>query len=124
MKLIIAEKPSVGSSIAKVLGVKNKKDGYYENDAYIISWCVGHLIGLAQSEAYDEKYKKWSITDLPVIPENWLYSVNPATKKQFEILKKLMIDKRVSGAFVMLILYYQHNLPIICKNIGYYTHKY
>lgn len=96
MKLIIAEKPSVGSSIAKVLGVKNKKDGYYENDAYIISWCVGHLIGLAQSEAYDEKYKKWSITDLPVIPENWLYSVNPATKKQFEILKKLMLDKRVS----------------------------
>jgi len=70
MKLVIAEKPSVGMALAKALGVTGKKNGYVESGDYIISWCVGHLVGLANADSYDEKYRKWNISDLPIIPEN------------------------------------------------------
>ena len=90
MKLVIAEKPSVAQSIAKVIGAYDRKDGYVEGSGYIVSWCVGHLVGLAQADAYDEKYKKWSYADLPIIPDKWKYVISQATKKQFMVLKELM----------------------------------
>ena len=95
MKLIITEKPSVAMSIAKVLGVNDKKDGYIEGSGYIISWCIGHLVGLVSPEYYNEKYKKWSMEDLPIFPKDFKYYVLPKVKKQFNILKKLMERKDI-----------------------------
>ena len=95
MELVIAEKPSVALSIAKVIGAKNKKDGYYEGNRYRVSWCVGHLIQMANPDSYDEKYAKWKIDDLPIIPSEYQYEVAKATKKQFNTLKKLMNDKEI-----------------------------
>ena len=93
--LVISEKPSVAISISKVLGATSKKDGYYEGNGYRVSWCVGHLVQMANPESYDEKYMKWNIEDLPIIPKEYKYEVAKATKKQFAILKKLMNDKDV-----------------------------
>ena len=95
MKLVIAEKPSVAISIAKVIGANKKKDGYYEGNGYSVSWCVGHLIQMANPDAYDEKYAKWNMADLPIIPSDYKYEVAKATKKQFNILKKLMNNKEI-----------------------------
>ena len=95
MKLVIAEKPSVAISIAKVIGANKKKDGYYEGNGYRVSWCVGHLIQMANPNAYDEKYAKWNMADLPIIPSDYKYEVAKATKKQFNILKKLMNGKEI-----------------------------
>ena len=95
MKLVIAEKPSVAISIAKVIGANKKKDGYYEGNGYRVSWCVGHLIQMANPDAYDEKYAKWNMADLPIIPSDYKYEVAKATKKQFNILKKLMNNKEI-----------------------------
>ena len=95
MELVIAEKPSVALSISKVIGAKNKKDGYYEGNGYRVSWCVGHLIQMANPDAYDEKYAKWKIDNLPIIPSEYKYEVAKATKKQFNTLKKLMNDKEI-----------------------------
>ena len=91
--LVISEKPSVAISISKALGATKKKDGYYEGNGYIVSWCIGHLIQMANPERYDEKYAKWNIEDLPIIPKEYKYEVAKTTKKQFTILKKLMNDK-------------------------------
>ena len=90
MKLVLAEKPSVAQSIAKVLGANKREDGYLEGGGYVVSWCVGHLVELAEPESYDEKYGKWSYNDLPIFPTAWKYNVSSGTKKQFGILKKLM----------------------------------
>lgn len=95
MKLVIAEKPSVALSIAKVIGATKRQDGYYEGNHYLVSWCVGHLVQMANPDKYDKKYAKWRLQDLPIFPENYLYELNPKTKKQYNILKKLMGDKRV-----------------------------
>ena len=89
-KLIVAEKPSVAMSYAKVLGATNRKDGYLEGNGYLVSWCVGHLVELAPPNVYDAKYVKWSIADLPILPQQWQYLVSASTKKQFGILQKLM----------------------------------
>ncbi len=97
MKLVLAEKPSVAQSIAKVLGVRNREDGYLEGNGYIVSWCVGHLVELAQPDAYDERFARWSYNDLPIIPDEWKYQVSSSTKKQFGILKKLMARKDVES---------------------------
>lgn len=96
-KLVIAEKPSVAQSIAKVIGADKKEDGYLEGNGYIVSWCVGHLIELAPPEAYDEKYEKWRYSDLPILPSEWNYQIAEATRKQFGILKKLMEREDVTG---------------------------
>ncbi|MBS5946482.1 DNA topoisomerase 3 [Peptoniphilus lacrimalis] len=96
MQLVIAEKPSVAMSIAKVLGVKNRQNGYMEGNGYIISWCVGHLVGLVSPEFYDEKYKKWDMEDLPIFPKEFKYYVLPKVKKQFSILKTLMNRKDIN----------------------------
>lgn len=90
MKLVLAEKPSVAQSIAKVLGAHKREDGYLEGNGYVVSWCVGHLVELAQPEAYREQYSKWRYNDLPIFPSDWKYEVSSGTKKQFGILKKLM----------------------------------
>ena len=89
-KLIVAEKPSVAMSYAKVLGVTSRQDGYLEGNGYLVSWCVGHLVELAPPNVYDAKYVKWSIADLPILPQKWQYLVSASTKKQFGILKDLM----------------------------------
>ena len=97
MKLVLAEKPSVAKSISKVLGANKQGDGYLEGNGYIVSWCVGHLVELAQPESYDSKYSKWSYNDLPIFPDNWQYEVSNGTKKQFGILKKLMAREDVES---------------------------
>ena len=89
-KLVIAEKPSVAQSIAKVIGATQRKDGYMEGNGYLVSWCVGHLIELAQPQTYDEKYEKWRYEDLPILPTDWKYQITAATKKQYGKLKELM----------------------------------
>ncbi len=97
MKLVLAEKPSVAMSLSKVIGANQRGDGYMEGNGYIVSWCVGHLVELSQPEAYDEKYAKWRYDDLPIFPEHWQYQVSTSTKKQFGILKKLMLRKDVES---------------------------
>lgn len=90
MKLVITEKPSVANSIAKVIGATKKKNGYLEGNGYLVSWCVGHLVELAQPQTYDEVYEKWRKEDLPIFPTRWKYQVSTATRKQYQILKDLM----------------------------------
>jgi len=97
--LVVAEKPSVGMSLAAVLGAKDRKDGYTEGNGYIVSWCVGHLAGLADAYDYDEKYGKWRHEDLPIIPEDWKYTIfkDKGKDKQFSILCRLMNLKDVES---------------------------
>jgi len=94
--LVVAEKPSVAQSIAKVLGATSRKDGYLEGNNYIVSWCVGHLVGLADASSYDERYAKWRYDDLPIVPEEWLFEVPKDKAQQFKVLRDLMKDKRVT----------------------------
>ena len=86
MILVIAEKPSVAQTIAAVLGAKEKKDGFLTGSGYIVSWCVGHLVGLAEAAAYGEQYKKWSYDSLPILPQEWKYTVSADKEKQFKTL--------------------------------------
>ena len=95
MKLVIAEKPSVAKSIAAVLGVKNQSDGYLEGNGYVVSWCVGHLVELADASVYGENLAKWRLEDLPILPGHWNYVITPGTRKQFDILKNLMARKDI-----------------------------
>lgn len=95
MKLIVTEKPSVAKDIAKVLNINKSRDGYMENNEYIITWCIGHLIQLAYPEEYDPKYKSWNINDLPIFPRQFKYMTNPSTEKQYQTVKKLMISDNV-----------------------------
>lgn len=94
-KLVITEKPSVAKAYADVLGAKKRQDGYFEGNGYLISWCVGHLVELVMPQDYDEKYRRWLAEDLPIIPAEWKYRVSPSTRKQFNILEKLMKRKDV-----------------------------
>lgn len=96
MILVIAEKPSVGAAIGKVLGASSRKDGYLEGNNYIVSWCVGHLVGLANASSYDERFAKWRYSDLPIVPDEWLFEVPKDKQKQFKVLRDLMRDKRVT----------------------------
>ena len=96
MILVIAEKPSVGAAIGKVLGASSRRDGYLEGNNYIVSWCVGHLVGLADASSYDERFAKWRYSDLPIVPDEWLFEVPKDKQKQFKVLCDLMRDKRVT----------------------------
>ena len=89
-KLVIAEKPSVAHSLAAVIGATARKDGYLEGNGLRVSWCVGHLAGLADADSYDPKYAKWRYDDLPILPADWQMTVGKDKKKQFDVLKKLM----------------------------------
>ena len=93
---MVAEKPSVAQTIGKVLGATSRKDGYLEGEAYLVSWCVGHLVGLADASVYDQRYAKWRYDALPIIPEEWLYEVPKDKMQQFKVLSALMKDKRVT----------------------------
>ena len=95
-KLVIAEKPSVGKSIAAVLGANERKDGFFMGNGYIVSWCFGHLAELAEADAYDDKYGKWRYDDLPILPKNWQYAVSRDKGGQLAILKSLMERNDVS----------------------------
>lgn len=88
--LIITEKPSVAHEFAKILHVSGRQDGFLENDSYVITWCVGHLVEMVYPEEYDEKYKKWKLEDLPFLPKDYKYNVIPAVKKQYDIVHGML----------------------------------
>ena len=97
MQLVVTEKPSVAQAISKVIGATQKKDGYMEGNGFLVSWCVGHLVELAQPEAYSEAWKKWNYESLPMIPKQWRHEVKKETEVQYKILKGLMHDTRVDS---------------------------
>ena len=116
--LIITEKPSVARTISKVLGAAARRDGYLEGGGYLISWCVGHLVELAPPGAYDPRLERWDRADLPILPERWQYLVSSSTKKQFDVLCKLMhradVDRIVcatdagrEGELIFRLVYHQ-----------------
>ena len=90
MKLVVCEKSSVAKSIASALGVTSRADGYFEGGGWLISWCIGHLVGLADAAAYDDRYKKWRYEDLPILPDPFRYVVSEEKAAQFHILRSLM----------------------------------
>ena len=96
MKLVIAEKPSVGAAIAAVLGANKKRSGYFEGSGYLVSWCIGHLISLADAATYNEQYRKWKYDDLPIVPQDWQFTVASGKEQQFSVLKDLMQRSDVS----------------------------
>ena len=93
--LVIAEKPSVAHSIGEVLGATEKKSGYLAGTGCLVTWCIGHLVELAQPHVYDERYAKWKWDDLPILPEEWRYNISLHTRKQFDIIRKLMNEPQV-----------------------------
>lgn len=97
MKLVIAEKPSVGRSIAKVIGANRKFDGYLEGNGYIVSWCIGHLVEMVPPEDYGENYRRWKLETLPILPQQWKHRVSEKTKKQYDTLVKLMARNDVTS---------------------------
>ena len=118
--LIITEKPSVARTISKVLGATTRRDGYLEGGGYLISWCVGHLVELAPPGVYDPCLERWDRADLPILPERWQYLVSSSTKKQFDVLCKLMhradVDRIVcatdagrEGELIFRLVYHQCN---------------
>lgn len=118
MQLVIAEKPSVAKSIADVLGALDRQDGYFEGGGYLVSWCVGHLIELAEPESYGDQWKKWTYESLPVNPEHWQYEIKEDTKEQYDVLYGLLHDSRVDevvcatdagreGEFIFRLVYEQ-----------------
>ena len=99
--LYIAEKPSVAREFAKALQLKaNNKDGYIESEEAIVTWCVGHLVTMSYPEAYDEKYKKWSLSTIPFIPSEFKYEVIDNVKKQFQIVSGLLNRGDVDTIYV------------------------
>ena len=97
IQLVIAEKPSVARSIAGVIGADKKQDGYFEGNGYLVSWCIGHLVSLADAGAYNPRYKKWAYDDLPILPQEWQYIIPDEKKKQFDTLRSLMECPDVGG---------------------------
>ena len=97
IQLVIAEKPSVARSIAGVIGANQKRDGYMEGNGYLVSWCIGHLVSLADAGAYDERFKKWRYDDLPILPQEWQYIIPAEKKGQFAVLRSLMEHPDVTG---------------------------
>ena len=88
--LIITEKPSVAQEFARILGVSGRNDGYIENDSYVITWCVGHLVEMVYPEEYDEKYKKWRLEDLPFLPKEYKYNVIPSVSRQYDVVHRML----------------------------------
>lgn len=98
-KLIITEKPSVAQDFARVLGVSGRRNGYIENEEFVISWCVGHLVEMLYPEAYDERYKKWRVEDLPFLPKDYKYGVIDSVKQQYEIVHSLLHRADISVVY-------------------------
>ena len=100
-KLYIAEKPSVAQEFAKALKIRAaRKDGYLEGEEAVVTWCVGHLVTMSYPEVYNASYKKWSLATLPFLPENFLYEVIPAMKKQFKVVSTLLNRKDIDVIYV------------------------
>ena len=100
-KLFIAEKPSVAQQFADALKVKgSRKDGYIEDDSYIVTWCVGHLVAMSYPDAYDEKLKRWSMDTIPFVPDSYKYEVIPAVSKQFKVVSGLLNRDDVDTIYV------------------------
>ena len=98
--LIITEKPSVARDFAKVLNVSGSgRGGYMEDSEYVITWCVGHLVGLVYPEVYDAKYKKWRLEDLPFLPKDYIYDVIPAVKGQYEVVHRMLHREDISRVY-------------------------
>ena len=95
-RLVIAEKPSVAMSIAKVLGATARKEGHMEGGGWLVSWCIGHLAGLAEPAVYDPSYDKWRREDLPILPESWRFTIGKDKREQFDILRTLLRREDVS----------------------------
>ncbi|MCC2081957.1 DNA topoisomerase III [Staphylococcus capitis] len=98
--LILAEKPSVARDIAEALNIKQKKNGYIENEKYIVTWALGHLVTNATPEQYDVSYKEWKLEDLPIIPKHMKTIVIGKTSKQFKTVKSLIMDKKVNNIII------------------------
>ena len=97
LKLIICEKPSVSRAVAPVIGATEKKNGYFEGNDYLVSWCFGHLVSLKYPDDYCEKWaEKWNFSQLPMIPDTWKFRISENSKAQYDILKDLINDNRVS----------------------------
>ena len=94
--LIITEKPSVAREYASILHVNGRGDGLIENDSYVITWCVGHLVEMSYPDAYDEKYKKWNLQDLPFLPAEYIYAVIPSSKKQYKVVNTCLHRQDIS----------------------------
>ena len=94
--VVLAEKPSVGRDMARVLKCQNKQNGYFEGPKYIVTWSLGHLVTLADPEAYDPKYKQWRSEDLPMLPDRLNLVVIRQTNRQFQVVKKLLNRNDVS----------------------------
>ena len=92
--LVIAEKPSVSKSIAKVIGAYRQEDGYLEGGDCVVTWCLGHLAEYAAPEHYDERYENWRFEDLPILPAEWKLLVHSTKKPQFNVLRKLLRSKK------------------------------
>ena len=99
-RLVLAEKPSVGRDIARVLNCTKQGNGYLEGKDYIVTWALGHLVTLADPEAYDVKYKSWNLEDLPMLPKQFKLVVIPKTSKQFKAVKEQMLRKDVSEIII------------------------
>ena len=99
-QLVLAEKPSVGRDIARVLNCQKQGNGYLEGKDYIVTWALGHLVTLADPEAYDVKYKSWNLEDLPMLPKHFKLVVMPKTSKQFKAVKEQMLRKDVSAIVI------------------------
>lgn len=97
--LVLAEKPSVGKELARVLKCNKVLGGYIEGENYVVTWALGHLVTLAEPEAYGEKYKQWSMETLPMIPANMKLKIIPETAKQFGVVKKLLLSKEISSSY-------------------------
>lgn len=89
MILVLAEKPSVASSIATIIGATKRKDGYYEGNDYLVSWCVGHLVELSTAESYNPNFAKWSYDDLPILPNDFKFNISKGKEKQVKIIRDL-----------------------------------
>ncbi|WP_210123415.1 DNA topoisomerase III [Staphylococcus sp. GDX8P106P-2] len=98
--LIIAEKPSVGRDIAQALNINDKRNGYFENNKYIVTWALGHLVTNATPEQYDDNYKEWKLNDLPIIPKRMKTVVISKTKKQFSIVQSLINNKNTKDIII------------------------
>ena len=96
MRLVIAEKPSVTKSLAAVLGATSRKDGYLEGNGWLVSWCLGHLAGLADAATYNPDYAKWRYDDLPILPESWRFTLAKDKRDQFDVLRTLLRRDRGS----------------------------
>ena len=99
-QLVLAEKPSVGRELARVLGCKRGGEGYLEGDRYVVTWALGHLVTLADPDVYEKKWEKWDMADLPMLPQHRKLVVIPQTARQFRVVQSLMKRSDITGLII------------------------